>query len=468
MEMHTEAKSLFPVVALLPLIILIEGFVSIAIEILTIRQLLPVVGGSVIVTSIIIGFFLLFLALGYQKGGKLRQSPHQRLRINFFVAAVWFGVGLSYIFISQFFSLVEKFTDPHVIYPLVAYLLLIIAPLIYLLGQTVPITMNMTRQDQSVGTIGGNTMGLSTLGSFLGATMTTLVIMYYFGVAWTILINFILLLMLNLLLADRPFSFAMQLILAGITLWLIYTVNIQTEKNLFVLTNNYANYQILDSRNSGLPQGEKMLIINEAGSSYLNNERKSFPYIEGIKKILFNDLKLRDANILVLGAGGFSLSAEYTYGNHFTYVDIDSQIKKVTVPRFIDAVNSTLVTDDARHYLQSTTALFQAIVIDVYSDIKSIPAHLLTKEYMSQIKNRLIPGGTAIFNIIANPMLSDPYSKRIDNTIRATFASCMAIPHTYADRATNILYVCNNGQQASDRKIYSDNFNNSTTDSFSW
>lgn len=33
-----------------PIIILLEGFVSVALEILTIRQLLPVAGGSVIVT----------------------------------------------------------------------------------------------------------------------------------------------------------------------------------------------------------------------------------------------------------------------------------------------------------------------------------------------------------------------------------------------------------------------------------
>ena len=55
---------------LLPLIILIEGFISIGIEILTIRQLLPVAGSSVIVTSLVIGILggiivgkLLFLIL---------------------------------------------------------------------------------------------------------------------------------------------------------------------------------------------------------------------------------------------------------------------------------------------------------------------------------------------------------------------------------------------------------------------
>src|SRR3990167_877700 len=101
MEFVATEKTLLPLRYVLPLVVLVEGFVSIAIEILTIRQLLPVAGGSVIVTSLIIGFFLLFLACGYHRGGKLHQNLPKVLRINFFIAAIWLGVGLSYGFRSE-------------------------------------------------------------------------------------------------------------------------------------------------------------------------------------------------------------------------------------------------------------------------------------------------------------------------------------------------------------------------------
>src|SRR3990167_6929812 len=117
---------MLPLLYLLPLIILIEGFTSIAIEILVIRQLLPVAGGSVIVTSMIIGIFLLFLALGYRHGGRVKQHLQQRLRLNFLVAACWLGVGLSYVFIYYFFYYIQQLTGIHIIYPLIAYLLLIV------------------------------------------------------------------------------------------------------------------------------------------------------------------------------------------------------------------------------------------------------------------------------------------------------------------------------------------------------
>ena len=462
MEFVATEKTLLPLRYVLPLVVLVEGFVSIAIEILTIRQLLPVAGGSVIVTSLIIGFFLLFLACGYHRGGKLHQNLPKVLRINFFIAAIWLGVGLSYGFILLFFYFVQKITGPQIVYPLIAYLFLIIAPLIFMLGQTIPITMNMVLKNRSAGSIGGNTLGLSTLGSFLGAILTTLVLMYFLGVAWTVIINFILLILLVLMLVESRLSFVLYLGMALVALFFIYEFQLQTEKKLFVTTNNYANYQVVDN------QSTKFLFINDSPSSSIDKNKKGFLYIESIKKILFDDLKLRDASILVLGAGGFTLTAKDTYQNQVTYVDVDSQIKKVVFPRFLEHMNSSFVADDARHYLQTTHNLYEAIVTDVYSDLKTMPAYFLTQEYMRSVKARLASQGVAIFNIIANPMLADAYSKRVDNTIRSVFERCMVTPGVYADKITNILYVCSNKSNQSDKVIYSDNFNNSTTDSFNW
>lgn len=465
---HSANNFFLPTYFTLILVILLEGFISISVEIIAIRQLLPVAGGNVIVTGLIIGIFLLFLALGYQQGGKLHPNPQKVLRNNFLIAAIWLGIGLSYFFVALFFHYIQKITGPHIVYPLTAYLLIILAPLIFILGQTVPITMNMFRQDHSAGRIGGNTLGLSTLGSFLGATLTTLVLMHYLGVAWTIVINFILLVTLVLILIDSLSSFISYAFVSVLAMMIIYMFNISVEHSLHIKSNNYANYQVLDKNQFKLLQGEKILMINEVGSSYINHEKKGFHYIELIKKILFKDMKLNHANILVLGAGGFSLSAENTYDNHITYVDIDSQIKNIVVPHFINKMNGELIIDDARHFLKSNDHYYEAIVMDTYSDVKAIPSHLLTNEYMKEIKRRLTKNGVAIFNIIANPMLTDFYSKRIDNTIRAVFQNCISIPRTYANKATNIIYVCSHTNSQSDKNIYTDNLNTSTTDSFNW
>lgn len=451
----------------LPTIILIEGFASIAAEILVIRQLLPVAGSSVIVTSLIIGIFLLFLALGYRQGGRATDNLQSRLCLNFQIASCWFGIGLSYFFIYYFFYYIQKITGTHVIYPLLAYLLIIVAPLIFILGQTVPITMSLARADKSVGAIGGDTLGVSTIGSFLGAILTSLLLMQFLGVAWTVLVVFLLLVGLTLLLTPRQALLKNSLIAAA-ALLSVYALNISVEKSNFVLTNNYANYRIFNSHNSDLKSDEKVLEINQSISSYINKNLHGFPYIEMIKKILFTDLKLVNSHILVLGAGGFTLSAENAYGNHFTYVDIDKQIKQVVTPAFLNQINGEFVADDARHFVHDNNHFYEAIISDAYSNIENIPAYLLTVQYMRDIKNRLTNNGVAIFNIIANPMLADSYSKRIDNTIRAVFGNCMVTPLNYIDAPTNIIYICKKADNEADNKIYTDNLNTSTTDSFAW
>lgn len=469
MRTNTDIRTFIPMAYLLPFIILIEGFASVAVEILTIRQLLPVAGGSVIVTSLIIGIFLLFLAIGYDRGGKAVNVLHHQLRSNFFIASIWIGIGLSYSFIEYFFNVIQKMSGPYITYPLMAYLFVIIAPAIFLLGQTLPITMNIVRQDRMAGAIAGKALGLSTIGSFLGAIFTTLFLMQYLGVAWTVFIVFLLLMLLSTLLhhCKKHFFYALGFALASGAV--IYFLNIYLEQKKFILTDNYANYQILNSNNSTLRPDEKILVINEVFSSYTNAQHQAFPYIEAIGKILYDNLQLHSQEILVLGAGGFTLSQSDAGLNHFTYVDIDAQIKKVVVPEFLAEIKDKLVADDARHYLLTHEQKFKAIVIDVFSDYKAIPAYLLTREFMQQIKKHLpTEGGYALFNIIGHPFFNDPYSRRIDNTIRSVFGSCTVTPIQYNKDINNLIYACTNLSRVNDHTIYTDNVNTSTTDSFSW
>lgn len=452
--------------SLLFAIILLEGFVTISLEILTMRQLIPVVGASVIVTSLIIGVFLLFLAYGYRQGGCYEKNYVAILKKNFTCVAIGLGIGLSYLFIESFFSTAQRYLGQSVFIPLTLYLLLVTAPLVYLLGQTVPITFNLFKQgEHSIGALSGKVLHVSTLGSFLGAVLTSLLLMNYLGVAWTVFINFAVLACLVLLLSHYQQD-ALRLLILLVAGIVIYGLNIKVEQQSFVLTNSYANYRIINNFELTPNQKGKLLDINDSSSSFLDSHNTAFPYVEFIKKILFDDLQLTHKQILVLGAGGFTLSANNDRENTFTYVDIDPQIKAVAEKYFIDPIRGKFVADDARHYLAATTQRYDVVVVDVYSNRMSIPMHLVTRDYFLQVQNVLQPNGIVIVNLIAHPMLDDPYSKRMDNTIRSVFSSCMVMPAAYTARLTNILYVCRRTTAAEDQNIYTDNLNRSTLDFF--
>lgn len=461
---ETHKVTLTPLIILL--VILIEGFVTIAVEMLTIRQLITVVGNSVIITSLIIGVFLLFLAIGYYRGGQYTANYQHILKRNFTWSSVLLGVGISYTFIQLFFYVL--FAQLHVfgLVALTIYLLFITAPLVFLLGQTVPITTNLFRYEHHIGSVSGKVLALSTVGSFLGSILSTLILMNFFGVAWTIYINFLLLILLILLLVKLEEDFFLIILLAVASI-IIFILNITMENRLFVKTNNYGDYQI--NANIYYPAVNNvgnLLTINNSASSFLTIDRKGFPYIEEIKRILFQDLRLRNKNILVLGAGGFSLSAESNYTNRFFYVDIDGNLPGIAKKGFIDSINGHFIHDDARKFLMQTKQKFDAVVSDVYSSRFTIPFHLLTKEYFLSVRSVLNLNGVAIFNIIANPMLHDQYAKRVDNTIRSVFNNCMSVALPYHNGPANILYICPR-ENNRDQTIYTDNKNPSMIDIYS-
>lgn len=449
---------------LLFLVILIEGFVSVAVEILVIRQLMPMVGTSVIVTSFIIGIFLLFLAIGYWRGGEHCHNFYGILKRNFLLAAILVGVGLSSIFIANFFAAFAWLTFSLLVV-LVLYLLLIIAPLVYFLGQTIPITMNLVKSDRLVGNIGGKVLFLSTVGSFFGAILTTVLLMEFLGVAWTVMINFGLILLLTWFLSKETALNFVNVVISVAVILLVYQLNIGYEKNVLIATNSYADYKVIKNIEIEQKVGD-VLQINNSFSSFIDVNRQGFPYIEELKRILFEDLKFRNKEILVLGAGGFSLSAAGTHGNHFTYVDIDPKIKTIVEKHFQSPIKGDFVAADARTYLNQINQRYDVIISDCYSNIETIPAQLLTVEHLRNIKRALSEHGIAIFNIIARPFLADNYSKRVDNTIRLVFKNCAVIPLYYNSHPSNILYVCSQAANENDRSVYTDDKNTISSDYF--
>lgn len=444
-------------------IILIEGFITISVEILTIRQLVPFVGNNVTVTSIIIGIFLLFLAYGYKRGGKQETDFAEKLNQNFTISAIILGIGLSYIFIELFFLYSAKLLGFHLLLILTLYLLLITAPLVYLLGQTVPITMNLIKKQATIGSVGGKVLHVSTVGSFLGAVLTTLLFIHFFGVALTVMINYLcLLILIAILTLTLSLRWLKLILLAGASV-IFYKLNVEFEHLAFVETNNYANYRVQETDKFYGTRG-KILNINNTAASYTNEQLQGFPYIEKIKNILYQDLKMRGKQILVLGAGGFTLSQGNTYNNYFTYVDIDSQLASIVKKHFLKQLKGKIIDKDARVFVKHTKSKYDVIISDVYNNPAAIPSHLTTQEYFQSIYNILTHNGVGIFNLIIHPTLETRYSKRLDNTIRSVFKNCMSLPLEYTKAPTNVLYICYKAPNENDTTLYTDNLNKSEID----
>lgn len=443
---------------LLFFILILEGFITISIEILAIRSLLPFVGNSVVITSLIIGIFLLFLSLGYFRGGTHQVDFEEKLSKNFLIAATITGIGLSFVFISYLFWASIKYLSLGYLTILTIYLLLVIAPIVYLLGQTIPITTNLFKQNNKVSKISGNALFINTLGSFLGAVLTSLVLLHFFGVAMTVLINCALMLLLSFSLKIGKLK--PEYLFGGVCLlFLIYQLNVDFERFRFIQTNNYGNYRVQKEGNN------KTLFVNFSPMSRINPKKDGFAYVEKLREILFHEMKLKDKSILVIGAGGFTLSAKNDYGNHFTYLDIDNQIQALVEKYFLMApINGKFIAADARQFFHQDGKPFDVIISDVFQNINSLPSYLMTTDYLKRLYTRLSPEGLAIFNIISSPFLEDNFSKGLDNTIKSVFKNCARIPISFNSDNQNILYLCKKSPYEGITTVYKDDLNHAEWD----
>ncbi len=140
---------------------------------------------------------------------------------------------------------------------------------------------------------------------------------------------------------------------------------------------------------------------------------------------------------LVLGAGGGTSVRQYQHfwpAMHVTALDIDPVIARVATEHFgirADSPNLEMVIEDARTFLRNRKeARYDFIQIDLFRGGVFIPFYLATREFFSDCRRDLNPGGMLIMNVNVLEG-SDPDAPSL-------FAS---IGNTLADVFPTVLYV---------------------------
>ncbi|HXH54776.1 MAG TPA: fused MFS/spermidine synthase [Gammaproteobacteria bacterium] len=456
LDSQHKTSSLYPMMKRLTVatIIVITGFVSTSTSIICMRQLAALVGNSILITSMIIGLLMLGLAYGFKRSHHCIIVNRHILVRSLLIAAAFTGIGLSYYFIFFFFHIIEKYIFTNSFIALLFYLIVIMTPLMYYLGKVFIITMNFYTSPQ--GTI-AKVLYLGAIGGFLGSIITAPVFMHFAGVQATTLINCVLLILAALSLGYIKVTLINNVVFIISALSIIFSLNYQEIKMSILSSNEYSNYMLAKDYITDDNRFGTVFSINHSASAFSEKgNQKGFSYIEKIKELLFKQLNFRNKNILVLGAGAFSISASDAHNNQFVYVDIDPNLKEI-VENHIAKVNGEFIASDARLFLRKNMTKFDVIISDVYSHKRTIPQHLITKEYFSLVAQNTKPNGLAIFNIIMNPFLKDAYSIKIDNTIRSVFDFCTTTTLGYSEFLTNVLYVCDLDKKKKTSNIYTDN-----------
>lgn len=425
------------------LVILIEGYVVLACELLAIRQLVPFVGSGVEPTAIIISGVLLPLAIGYHFGGiayarafriakknkESRRTIRHLLLRNILISLALISFGFSYLFLEFFFLGLGLIGLTHHLVQTAVYVSLFLVTPMFLLGQTVPLTSHYFSK-QKLSQITGRMLFFSTIGAFLGSLFTTLVLMPTVGVHNAVMFTMALLLGLLWLVSSRN---AGQVRLAGVALFLLawFLNNDAMFRVIKIASNNAYNLIMVseDDRHEG-----RYIIVNRSLAGYhAFDPENRLEYIKYVERYFIDPTLKTDAqpmNILVLGAGGFNLG-RYDTKNNYLFVDIDKDIKDVAEQHLLKeplGPNKKFVAASAREFVHNDKELYDLILIDVCTNMVSIPMEAVTQGFFKEVRARLKKGGVVVSNTVGSPSFADAFSARYYNTFASIFPKVTRVP----------------------------------------
>jgi len=435
--------------AFLFLIIFLEGYIVLSAEMLAIRQTIPFVGSGTDTVSIIIAAVLMPLAVGYYAGGRFKGNVRRRLIRNLLIAGTVLTAGLSFLVLHTLFGVLLREMGWHnrLLLTTLYSVLFLVVP-IYLLGQTVPLISHYfghARLPQTTGKI----LFFSTVGSFIGAVFTTIVLMNTVGVSGAVICTIIGISALIILLSKRRNG--MRAIVGGIILAMAaLALNKKRPVRYLQLNRSYA---------SAVFEDDNSLV---------------YKYTKYIDRYFLKTFKManKKGRILVIGAGGFTMGLKDEW-NEYVFVDIDPALQDIAEKEFLKQKilkNKTFVAQPVRSYLNQTDEKFDLVISDTGRGLTGTPEHLVTQEYFQQIRTHIKEDGVFVAHFGLSIMMQDEFSQHLDTTLRSVFPYLSRqITGGYNpwkienNDHTSILYIgrISNGAEPG---IYSDNLNTSAID----
>ncbi len=430
-------------------ILVAEGYASLATEILALRRMVPWAGSAVSVTALLLAVYLAALAGGYRRGGLLARRGDPRPRLAARLAAAG---ALAAFWLSDLGTLAAFGLPVPPMAQVAAYSVAGIAPVGWLLAESV-LLAHACAPERDPSKKAGGIFALSTGGNVLGALLTTFLLLPWLGTAAaaTVLVGGLFL--AAVLASPRSVPVAAAAAMAAFP-----ALDLWVEASQYVERNAYADYRIV-----ALGDGGRMLEVSGQGASRHDADGRGWDYAERIERTL---CEAGETRVLVLGAAGMTLGKGAPCALDVTFVDIDPSQERIAA-RFLRVPSGEagrFEAGDARAWLRGDAGNWDAMVVDTYSNSRTLPQHLLTAEFHGLARARLAEGGSLYVNQLTWPH-DALFRTRAERTLRSVFADCSTWPvgieqgrgwHEALSGAGNLLFRCRKSGLDGDRAIYSD------------
>jgi len=412
--------------------VFISGMTTLAAELAASRLIGNVFGTSNIVWASIIGLILIYLTLGYFLGGRWADANPTPAALYRVLAWGAFTLGLvPYIAGPVLRSAATAFEFLQVGIlgaSFIAVLILFSVP-ITLLGTISPFAIRLSMEDTShAGQTSGQIYAISTLGSFIGTFLPTLVTIPAIGTKNTFLV-FSLLLLFVALAGLGKFATRRDMLMH---IWMPVVIAIvavfsrgQALKNntgQVYETESAYNYIQVQEQN-----GYTLLRLNEGQGVHSiynpNTLQYNGPWDQFlVSPYFYVDRKPSDIKrvaIVGLAAGTTARQMTAVYGDiAIDGFEIDPKIVKVGQKYFaMNMPNLNIIIGDGRLNLEQSSYKYDIIAVDAYRP-PYIPPHMTTQEFFQIAASHLTDNGVLTLN-----SASVPGDRRLINGLATTMGT---------------------------------------------
>lgn len=398
--------------------VFISGMATLGAELTAGRLIGNVFGTSNLVWASIIGLILIYLAFGYHLGGKWADKNPTPLAMYRILAWAAFTIGLvPYVAVPVLRSAAGAFEALSVgvmAGSFVAVLVLFIVP-ITLLGTISPFAIRLSMDDTAKsGQVAGQIYAVSTLGSFIGTFLPTLITIPTIGTRLTFILFAMILLAVALVGLARYASRRemLKLIWMPVALALIAFAfsNSALKQNTGQVYETESAYNYIQVQEQDgymllrLNDGQGVHSIYHPDILFYNGPWEQFlvgPYFYTDRSP--DDIK--SMAIIGLAAGTAARQATAVYGADIQIdgFEIDGQIVEVGREYFdMNMPNLNVIVGDGRLGLDRSQVKYDIIAIDAYRP-PYIPAHMTTLEFFEICASHLTDSGVLTLNVGSTP-----------------------------------------------------------------
>ena len=395
---------------ILEIIILLAGTITMVFEIVGSRVLGPYFGASIFVWTSLIGIIMGSLSVGYWLGGKLSEKQSSFRFLSWMLLLAGFFIFLNAIGHDFVLKRIIKYIPDFRLKTVISAIILF-APASIFLGMVLPYSVKLKIESiQTSGSLIGNLYALSTIGSIIGTFLAGFILVPAFGfsnVLFALSIILVLIAMADFIKVRKLIPGSLTVVLCVCVLFFWIKKDNQ-ELDYIDTDTQYNRVLIYNTTDQVTRRPVKMLNVNDEQSSAMFLDKDDDLVFEVLKYYrLVEHFNPNFSTALMIGGSGYAFPKDYLnrYPEaHIDVVEIDPGLTELAKLHFNlpDDQRLNIYHEDGRTFLNRCDKKYDAVFMDAYKSMITIPFQLTTQEAVQHIFDMLNDDGAIYANVISS------------------------------------------------------------------